>query len=87
MSDINLEELVKSYQNGSTSFISHNYPITYELYEELFDILSCQGINVQEAMTVLLPQINKTAVPPQNNIKFDKTSEKNTCHQIRQRMK
>ena len=64
MSDINLEELVKSYQNGSTSFISHNYPITYELYEELFDILSCQGINVQEAMTVLLPQINKTAVPP-----------------------
>ena len=31
MSDINLEELVKSYQNGSTSFIGHNYPITYEL--------------------------------------------------------
>ena len=39
MSDINIEEPVKSYQNGSTSFISHNYPITYELYEQLFHIL------------------------------------------------
>ena len=43
---------------GSSSFTSHNYLITYDLYEQLFDTLSHQGINTQEAMALLLPQIN-----------------------------
>ena len=44
--------------------ICHNTPITYEMYEQLLDILMIKGTNVQHAMTALIPRIHQDAIPP-----------------------
>ena len=64
MSEVNLEKLVAEYMNDELQPTCHNTPITYEIYEQLLDILMIKGTNVQHAMTTLIPQIHQEAIPP-----------------------
>ena len=64
MSEVNLEKLVAEYINDELQPTCHNTPITYEIYEQLLDILMIKGTNVPHAMTMPIPQIHQDAIPP-----------------------
>ena len=64
MSKVNLEKLVAEYINDELEPTCHNTPITYEIYEQMLDILIIKGTNVQHAMTTLIPRLHQDAIPP-----------------------
>ena len=66
MSQENLDKLVENYTNGEVLPNSGSTDITYGTYNQLLCILTSRGLNVQQAMTTLLPQIHTDAVPPNN---------------------
>ena len=66
MSQENLDKLVENYINGKVLPNSGSTDITYGTYNQLLCILTSTGLNVQQAMTTLLPQTHADAVPPNN---------------------
>ena len=58
MTERNLEKLVDSYTAGETS-ANFDSKITYKMYDELLSLLSTRGINIQQAMTAILPMLHK----------------------------
>ena len=58
MTEPNLEKLVDSYTAGETS-AHFDTKITYKMYDELLSLLSTRGINIQQAMTAILPMLHK----------------------------
>ena len=64
MSEVNLKKLVVEYISDELQPTCHNTPITYEIYEQLLDILIIKGTNVQHTMTMLIPRIHQDAIPP-----------------------
>ena len=63
MSCTKLEELVDKYTAGEL-LSEGNIQVTYGMYNELTNILSSKGINLQESVTALLPLIHHNIVPP-----------------------
>ena len=58
-----LNDLVQSYVTGNLS-VCDERDITYGLYDELLNLLRDKQINVQKAMTTILPRINSKVVLP-----------------------
>ena len=58
MTEPNLEKLVDSYTAGETS-TNFDTKITYKMYDELLSLLSTRSINIQQAMTAILPMLHK----------------------------
>ena len=46
MSEVNLEKLVAEYINDELQPTCHNTPITYEIYEQLLDILMIKKVQM-----------------------------------------
>ena len=65
ISQENLDELVENYTNGKV-LPNCGSTITYGSNSEVLCILTGGGLNVQQIMTTLLPQIHTDAVPPNN---------------------
>ena len=86
MSQENLDKLVENYTNGKVLPNSGSTDITYGTYNQLLCILTSRGLNVQQAMTTLLPHIHTDAVPP-NNIANLTQKVKNIYQLERKRMK
>ena len=63
MSCTKLEELVDKYIAGEV-LSEGNIQVTYGMYNELKNILSSEGLNLQESVIVLLPLIDHNVVPP-----------------------
>ena len=58
-----LNHLVETYVTDNLS-VCDERDITYQLYDELLDLLRQKQINAQKAMTTLLPRINSKVVLP-----------------------
>ena len=77
MAESNLEKLVDQYIDDEL-LTYQKTPITYDMYDQLVDILTENGINRQNALTTLIPQIDNDAVVP-NNIQ-------NLTHKVRKHL-
>ena len=65
MAELNLEKLVDQYIND-VILTCQKTPITYDMNNQLVDILTEKGINRQNALTTLIPKIDNDAVVPSN---------------------
>ena len=65
MAELNLEKLVDQYIDDELPTCQKT-PITYDMYEQLVDILTEKDINRQNALTTLIPKIDNDAVVPSN---------------------
>ena len=65
MAELNLEKLVNQYINDEL-LTCQKTPITYDMYDQLVDILTEKGINRQNALTTLIPKMDSDAVVPGN---------------------
>ena len=59
-----MENLVESYIADKLPIFDEIVDISYGLYDELLNLLREKQINVQKAMSTLLPQINSNVVLP-----------------------
>ena len=59
-----MENLVESYVADKLPVFHETVYISYGLYDELLNLLREKQINVQKAMSTLLPQINSNVVLP-----------------------
>ena len=59
-----MENLVESYITDKLPVFDETVDISYGLYDELLNLLREKQINVQKAMSTLLPQINSNVVLP-----------------------
>ena len=59
-----MENLVESYIADKLPIFDEIVNISYGLYDELLNLLREKQINVQKAMSTLLPQINSNVVLP-----------------------
>ena len=63
MAQMNLEKLVDQYIDDEL-ITCQKTPITYDMYDQLLDIIAVKGINRQNAITTLLPKIDNDVVVP-----------------------
>ena len=59
-----MENLVESYVADKLPVFDETVDISYGLYDELLNLLREEQINVQKAISTLLPQINSNVVLP-----------------------
>ena len=65
MAEMNLEKLVDQYIDDELITFQKT-PITYNMYDQLLDIIAEKGINRKNAITTLLPKIDNDIVLPSN---------------------
>ena len=64
MEELNVERLVDEYSAGEISSPNLDVKLTYQNYDELLRLLSTRNINIQQAMTTILPILHKDIIIP-----------------------
>ena len=78
MAEMNLEKLVDQYINDEL-VTCQKTSITYDMYDQLLDIIAEKGINRQNAITTLLPKIDNDVVVPSNIQNLTHKVRKHLC--------
>ena len=64
MTEPDLEKLVDNYIAGEMSAANFDTKPTYKMYDELLILLATRSINIQQAMTAILPVLHKDVMVP-----------------------
>ena len=64
MEELNVERLVDEYSAGEILSPNLDVKLTYQNYDELLRLLSTRNINIQQAMTTILPILYKDIIIP-----------------------